>query len=207
MEDNMKTFKKIACSVLALGLVMGLTACAHKTFDHQKFIDFCEEQDFNDCDDSDEFFEDYSRVITGSGSDSDDGSYISCDGKDAQEIYDVVINRFGDFPDYDMEKSSSMAFCDGKGFGIACLFTCEEERDAEKLFKKLGKAYAEDGENGDEKGYSYYIDSFENSSGREWYTGVYLKGNTVLYIRALGVDDVFVADLCEAFDVISPTDL
>lgn len=205
----MKVFKKIACSVLALGLVLGLTACSPKAFDHQKFIDFCEDQDFNECDERDDYYRDFSNIITGHTPEPEAGLYISCDGKDAQDIYDVILNRFGDFDDYDVEFSSSFAYCDGKGFSLSCLFTCEDKEDAQDLFKELGKTYADDGEHGDKKGYSYYIEAGETDSDaqRKVYTGVYLRGNTVLFIRSVGVKADFVDDFCKAFDVISPTDL
>ena len=134
----MKTFKKIACSVLALGLVMGLTACKPKAFEYQKMVDFLEDQDMDDYDDYDDFIRDYSDAI-GMGRDID-GIYIHCDGKDAQDVYDVVLNRFGDFPDYDVEESIAFAMHDEGGFGIGYLFTFEDEKEAEKLFKKYPEA-------------------------------------------------------------------
>ena len=114
----MKTFKKIACSVLALGLVMGLTACAPKTFEHQKLVDFLEDQDLDDLDDPDDFIRNYSDVI----------------------------------------------------------------------------------------GMSRDIEAGDSPSDKEMLTGVYLRGNTVLIIRALGLDSDFVDDFCEVYGVISPTE-
>lgn len=200
----MKTFKKIACSVLALGLVMGLTACKPKAFEYQKMVDFLEDQDMDDYDDYDDFIRDYSDAI-GMGRDID-GIYIHCDGKDAQDVYDVVLNRFGDFPDYDVEESIAFAMHDEGGFGIGYLFTFEDEKEAEKLFKKYGKAFADDGENGEEKGYSYYIEAGTGTANKDLYSGVYLRGNTVIIIRTMGVDDEFVDDFCEVYGIISPTE-
>ena len=84
----MKVFKKIACSVLALGLVLGLTACAPKTFEYQKMVDFLEDQDMDDIDDHDDFIMEYADVIGTHR--TIDGLYIHCDGRDAQDMYDKV---------------------------------------------------------------------------------------------------------------------
>ena len=53
----MKTLKRIACSFLAIAMVIGLTACAPKKFDHKKIAKFCEDQDFENCDDFDDFLD------------------------------------------------------------------------------------------------------------------------------------------------------
>ena len=201
----MKTFKKIACSVLALGLVMGLTACAPKTFEHQKLVDFLEDQDLDDVDDSDDFLRNYSDVIGMSR--NIDGMYIHCDGRDAQEMYDKVLNRFGDFPDYDVEETVTFVLHDDEGIGIGYLFTFEDGEEAQKLFKKYGKAFADDGEKGEEKTYSYYIEAGDSAADKDMYTGVYLRGNTVLIIKTMGLDSDFVDDFCEVYGVISPTEL
>lgn len=200
----MKILKKIACSVLALGLVMGLTACAPKTFEYKTMIDFLEDQDMEEYDDSDDFLMDYGDVI--SMSRDNDGIYIHCDGRDAQDIYDKVLNRFGDMPDYDVTEAIAFAMQDDGGMGVGYQFTFEDEKEAGKLFKKYGKAFASDGENGDEKSYSYYIEGGEGPKDKYLYTGVYLRGNTVIIIRTMGVDDDFVDEFCEVYGLISPTE-
>lgn len=200
----MKVFKKIACSVLAFGLVLGLTACAPKTFEYQKMEGFLEDQDMDELDDPDDFIMEYADVI---GTNRIiDGLYIHCDGRDAQDMYDKVLNRFGDLPDYDVEESITFALQDETGMGLGYLFTFEDVKDAEKLFKKYGKAFANDGENGEEKSYSYYIEAEKGPADRDLYTGVYLRGNTVLIIRTMGVDDGFVDDFCAVYGLISPTE-
>ena len=202
----MKTFKKIACSFLALGLVMGLTACAPKTFEHQKLIDFLEDQDFDDSKELEDYYYDYSDIIT-YGRTDDDGAYVHCEGKDAQEVYDRITNRFGNYPDYDVEEATTFCFRDGKGFAQGYLLSFEDIKDAEKFFKKYIESMPDDGEDGDEKGYTYYIYSSTSSRDIESYSCVYLRGNTVLIMISVGVDADLTEDFREAFGVKSPTEL
>ena len=199
----MKVLKRITCSVLALAMVIGLTACAPKKFDKQKLINFLDDQDFDDYDEPEDFYDDFSGFMIG----VEGSSYVCCDGRDAKNVYKTLINRFGDFKDYDIEETVALAINDGGGYGYGCLFTFEDAKDAGKFFKKYGEMYADDGENGDEKSYSYYIKGDEtNTAGRELYCGIYIRENTVFVIRFLGVDSDFVDDLCEVYGVISPTE-
>ena len=132
----MKTLKKIACSVLALGLVMGLTACAPKTFDKQKLIGFLEDRDFEDYDEPEDFYDDFSGIIMG----VEGSAYVYCDGKDAQNVYDTVINRFGALPDCDVDETVTLAIADesGSGYGYGYLFVFEDIKDAEEFFEEYG---------------------------------------------------------------------
>ena len=90
----MKALKKIACSVLALAMVVGLTACAPKGFSHKTMQKFCDEQDFELLDDEGDFYEEFVAKTAGQ---SDDGVYFYGKDKDAQKVYKKIINRFEDF--------------------------------------------------------------------------------------------------------------
>ena len=200
----MKVFKKIACSVLALGLVLGLTACKAKEFDHKMLADFCEEQDFEEYDDFDDFYAAYGDIITFHA--SEEGVYMYATKGDAQDLYDKVLNRFGDYPTYDVSEATLFAYSDKDQLTIGYLFTFEETKEAEKLFKKYSRGFADDGESGEEKGYSYSIETGDGPSGKDTLTGVYLKGNTVLIVRSITKDSDLVEDMCAYFKVISPTE-
>ena len=200
----MKVFKKIACSVLALGLVLGLTACKTKEFDHKMLADFCEEQDFEEYDEYDDFFEEYGKIISFRA--EEEGVYMYATKGDAQDLYDDVLNRFKDFPDYDVSEATLFAYSDKDQLTIGYLFTFEETKEAEKLFKKYSRQFADEGESGEEKGYSYSIETGDGPSGKDTLTGVYLKGNTVLIIRSMGGDSDLADDMCETFKVISPSE-
>ena len=202
----MKAFKKIACSFMALTMVIGLTACAPKTFEHKKLTDFLDDLDFDSCDEPEDFYADYGTIIASGRGDNLEGSYIHCEGRDAQEIYDTVFNRFNDYKDYDVEEATAFCLRDETGLGIGYLLTFEETKDAEKIFKKFAKDYIDDGEKGEEKTYSYYIEADTSVTSKEIYGGIYIRGNTVLIIRTLGVDSDFADDFAEVFGVISPTE-
>lgn len=200
----MKTFKKLACAALALTMVIGLTACSSKGFDHKKMIEFSEDQDFDEMDDSDEFVREYGNLAAGRS--KSDGIYISCTGSDAQDVYDIVLNRFGELKSYDVEEATALFYSNREGTCMAFVFTLEDEKDAEKLFKKYGKKFARDGEEGKEKGYSYIIESGSGTKSKDTLCGVYLKNSTVIIVRALVSDTDPIDDLCKKYNIISPTD-
>lgn len=199
----MMTLKKIACSFLALVMVIGLTSCMQQKFDHKKIAKFCDDQDFENCDDFDDFLDDYSSIITGKK--TGDGTYIYVTNRDAQKMYNKTLNRLSDFPKYDVEAATCFAINDD-GINVGWLINFVDKEDAEKFFKKAGKRYADDGEKGEEKGYSYYISENKNSSSRKTLTGIYLKGNTVLLLRTVSNDTDILEDFCEYYGVISPTE-
>lgn len=200
----MKTLKRLTCAVLAATMIFGLTACKAKDFDHKMFADFCEDQDFEEYDDIDDFFEDYGKIISFRA--EDEGVYMYATRGDAQDFYDRILNRFKDYPTYDVSEATLFAYSDKDQLTIGYLFTFEETKEAEKLFKKYSRQFADEGESGEEKGYSYSIETGDGPSGKDTLTGVYLKGNTVLIVRSITKDSDLVEDMCETFKVISPTE-
>lgn len=198
----MKNIKKIICAILTTTMIFGLTACASKDFDHTKLVDFCEDQDFEDCDEPEDFilaFGDMSNhKIEG------EGFYINDTKGDAQDLYDKVVNRFNDYPSYDIIETTTFGYSDKGQLTLVFLLTFEETKDAEKFYKKYSRDFADDGESGQENGYSYSIEIGDGPSGKDMLSGVYLKGNTVLVIRSLTKDSNLVEDLCKAYKIISP---
>lgn len=200
----MTTLKRLACSFMALTMFLGLTACSAKTFDHKKMVKFGEDHDYEMFDDTDDYLESFGEIIIGDR--PDEGAYMSATGKDAQEVYDVVFNRFANYPDYDVTEATSVIYFDDDAFIQFYVFTMEEAKDAEKLYKKITKKLVgDDKEKGDEKGYSYYIMFRDDYSVDEYY-GIYLKGNTVLFIQAQEDADELADEICKAYGVISPTE-
>ena len=200
----MKTLKRLTCAVLTAAMIFGLTACKAKEFDHKMLADFCEEQDFEEYDDFENFYAAYGDIITFHA--EEEGVYMYATKGDAQDLYDKVLNRFGELPTYDVSEATLFSYGDKEQLTVGYLFTFEETKEAEKLFKKYGKAFADDGENGEEKSYSYYIETGDGPSGKDTLTGVYLKGNTVLIVRSMTKDSDLVEDMCAYFKVISPTE-
>ena len=98
----MKAVKRIVCSFLALVMVVGLTACSQRTFEHMKMVRFCQKHDFSECKKPKDFFEFFTRAM--GGDNDDDGAYINCTGRHAQSVYDNHLKiMFNDMPDYDVE--------------------------------------------------------------------------------------------------------
>ncbi|MCR5804408.1 MAG: hypothetical protein K6G47_09085 [Clostridia bacterium] len=203
----MKVFKQIVSIALVLVMTSSLAACAPKEFKHQKMVDFCEDHDMDEYDDYDDFIKDCSAHLTYGTADVD-GIYFSCDKSDAQDIYDVIFNRFDPYPSYDVEQTTVFVFNDGDGGVILCyLFTMEDEKDAKKLYKKYSDQDIEDSEAGEEKGYTYYIETGENSKGKAMLEGFYVCGKTVLTYKTMIEDTDLIDDLCDTFKVKSPTEL
>lgn len=200
----MKTLKRLTCAVLTAAMVFGLTACKAKEFDHKKLSDFCEEQDFEEYDDFDDFYAAYGDIITFHA--AEEGVYMYATKGDAQDLYDKVLNRFGELPTYDVSEATLFSYGDKEQLTVGYLFTFEETKEADKLFKKYSRGFADDGESGEEKGYSYSIETGDGPSGKDTLTGVYLKGNTVLIVRSMTKDSDLVEDMCAYFKVISPTE-
>ena len=204
----MKVFKQIACMALVLVMLSGLVACAPKEFEHQTMMDFCEEQDMDECDDLEEFFKESSPILGGiSGSVSAKGVYYSCKKSDAQEIYDKIFNRFAPYPSYDVEETTAFTYCDEDGLYMGFLFTMEDEKDAKKLLKKYIDQDSETCETGTEKGCEYFIDLGDTPSGKPMAEGFYLIGKTVVMIKGISYNTDFADDFSKAFKVKSPTEL
>ena len=101
----MKAFNKIACSFLAIAVVMGLTACAAKTFDHQKLTGLCKSAKLEESSDFDEYYKTYRKVSAGSK--KENGAYFTGTKSDAQNVYDNVLNLFEGLPSHDVEEATT----------------------------------------------------------------------------------------------------
>ena len=199
----MKALKKITCAFLALAMVMGLTACAPKTFDHKKAIKYCEGEGYELYDDVDDYSDDFEEIIL--GNDPGEGAYIHAVKDDAQDIYDDVFNRFDGYPSCDVNEATSFIYYDEGLFIQGYVLTFDEAKDAEKVFKTYSKKLKDEGEKGEEKGYSYFI--IERKYGDiKQYCGIYLKNNSVLFIQTNAKKSKTVDGICENFGVISPSE-
>ena len=198
----MNLFKKTVCVVLMLTVVLGLTACASK-LTHKNMVSFLEDQKYDDYDDPEDYFAIYGRIA--GGMTRDEGAYITCTKRDAQDIYDVVFNRFNTYPTYDVTEATTFAYNDKDGLYIGFLFTFEDAKKAGKLYKKYSREHADDGESGEKNGITYTIECGETSKKRHSICGVYQKDDVVMIIRGLSADKDFSDDFCKAFGVISPT--
>ena len=200
----MNTFKKIACSFMALAVVVGCTACASRTFDHKKAVKYCEDEDYELYDDVEDYAGDFEKFISGEW--PGEGAYIHAVKDDAQDVYDNVFNRFGAYPECDVNEATSFVFFDQGVFVQGYVLTFDEVKDAEKTFKDYARRFKEDGEDGEEKGYTYFIMEKRYSENMKMYCGIYQKNNSVLFIQCNYKKPSMVDEICENFGVISPSE-
>ncbi len=200
----MNTFKKIACSFMAVAVVIGCTACASKTFDHKKAVKFCEDEGYELYDDVDDYAGDFEKFISGEW--PGEGAYIHAVKDVAQDVYDNVFNRFGAYPECDVNEATSFVFFDQGVFVQGYVLTFDEVKDAEKTFKDYARRFKEDGEDGEEKGYTYFIMEKRYSENMKMYCGIYQKNNSVLFIQCNYKKPSMVDEICENFGVISPSE-
>lgn len=200
----MNTFKKIACSFMAVAVVIGCTACASKTFDHKKAVKYCEDEGYELYDDVDDYAGDFEKFISGEW--PGEGAYIHAVKDDAQDVYDNVFNRFGAYPECDVNEATSFVFFDQGVFVQGYVLTFDEVKHAEKTFKDYARRFKEDGEDGEEKGYTYFIMEKRYSENMKMYCGIYQKNNSVLFIQCNYKKPSMVDEICENFGVISPSE-
>ena len=200
----MNTFKKIACSFMALAVVVGCTACASKTFDHKKAVKFCEDEGYEMYDDVEDYADAFNEIIIGDR--PGDKAYIHAVKDDAQDVYDSVFNRFEAYPECDVNEATSFIFFDDDVFVQGYVLTFDEVKDAEKTFKDYSRRFKEDGEDGEEIGYSYFIMEKRYSDNMKLYCGIYQKNNSILFIQCNYKKASMVDGICENFGVISPSE-
>ena len=198
----MKVADKNVCAFLAIAVIVRLTACGSKSFEHQKLIEFCIREDCVESPDFDEYYKSYRRLS--SGNEDENGAYFAGTGEDAQDIYDYTLNLFGGLPPCSVEEASSFIFSDDDGIGAGFLFTLKDPEEAEKLFAEYKNAYMEEGSDGKEIGYEYCIEAEELKNGRTDVNCAYLKNNSVLLLKCISRDTGSARNFCKTFGVRSP---
>ena len=200
----MKTLKRIACSFLALTMVIGLTSCTANSFDHKKAVKYCEDEGYEKYDDIDDYSDAFEEIIRGEN--PGDGAYIHAVKDDAQDIYDSVFNRFEAYSSYDVNEATSFIFFDEGVFVQGYVLTFDEAKDAEKVYKNYAKRNKDLGEKGEEKGYSYFIIERKYGDNLKRYIGIYLKNNSVFFIQCNYKKASLVEEICELYGVIPPSE-
>ena len=200
----MNTLKKIACSFMALTVVVGCTACASKTFDHKKAIKYCEDEDYEMFDDVDDYADAFNEIII--GNEPGEGAYIHAVKDDAQDLYDTVFNRFEGYPDSDVNEATSFIFFDEGVFIQSYVITFDDVKDAEKVYKTYAKKLKDEGEKGEEKDYSYFIMERYYGENLKQYCGIYQKNNSIFFIQCNYKKASLVDEICEVYGVISPSE-
>ena len=201
----MKTIKRITCTFLAFAILIGLTACAPKTFEHKKLAKFCQKQGFEELDKAKSFCTFFSGSMY---RDNDgEGAYAHLLKREAQKVYDEYLKySTTETQDYDVTEVTAFVYVDEDMDFYGFLYTFENEREAKKSFNNYGIHYITIDGKGKEETYSYYIANYDNYRDMNVYEGVYLKGNTLLIVECVCDDSDMVDAFCKIFGVISPSD-
>ena len=198
----MKAMKRILCLALALSVVFAMTGCNKSNFSPAAVLKYAKAEHFDECDDPKDF---YKEVGTGM---DDANVYVTATKRDARDLFNTVIYRFEpDKPKYKFTEVTALYTKDDDGMCFVVAATFEDREDAEKFFKKYSKSLDYDNEDkGDEKSYSYFIANYVNSNDKNVAVGLYMSGNTVIWLRTAADDCDVVEDFCKHFKLISPMD-
>ena len=208
----MKKTNAIVAGILIASMVFGIAGCSLFKKDritHENLCAALEKTGAEDTDDLEDLYGPISQMYV----EEEDGIYITSeDDDDAQEIYDVFFNRFHQYPDADIEKSTVFYYTkpEDKCQILIFAFTFEKEKKARKIFDSLDENISddEDSDSGKIDEYEYSISYSGGSISAA--DGIYISGNNIIYIRSLsrsgdGLDRV--DEIVKEMDLISPCDL
>lgn len=195
----MKTMKRLLCLALALSVVFAMTGCNKPPFSHDAVRKWAKAEDFDECDEIEDLFE-----VVG----TDTYAYVTATKRDARDLFNTIIYTVqSDKPKYDFTKVTALYSQDDDGMCFIIAATFEDVEDAEKFFKKFPKTVdMENEDKGEEKSYSYFISYDDSSYTRTVAYGLYLSGNTVIWLRTASEDCDVAEDFCKHFKLISPMD-
>ena len=185
----MKLFKKTVSIVLLLSVVFTLSACSGGRLKKENIVKALENQDFEECDDYNDFYEQYSRKT------KKQSVYVSLTDKKAQKTYDKIFNRVNRFPDADVTESVSGFYNGTDGYFYLLFFKFDDVKKAEKVYKKYVKAI-EDADDGEEKDLIYSLSNTKKST-RYLVQNAYLEKDKLLIIYGNLKDTDIMEDLIE----------
>lgn len=185
----MKLFKKAVSIVLLLSVVFTLSACSGGRLKKENIVKTLENQDFDECDDFNDFYEQYSRKT------KKQSVYVSLTDKKAQKTYDKIFNRVNRFPDADVTESVSGFYNGTDGYFYLLFFKFDDVKKAEKVYKKYVKAI-EDADDGEEKDLIYSLSNTKKST-RYLVQNAYLEKDKLLIIYGNLKDTDIMEDLIE----------
>ena len=102
----MKIFKKATCLTLSLVMLLGLSGCAPKNFNHKAIEKLAKTLKIDEYDDYEGIYDDIGQM------NKEGEGYFYATDDEAQEYYDIILNRFKQYKDYDVSEFSVMAFDD-----------------------------------------------------------------------------------------------
>lgn len=206
----MKYLKRFTAVILAAALVMGFAGCSKKSSskDFTSALDACGIEQTTE----------YNEIAS---SISNNGAipryYIAKDAAEAKQFGNAVVNRFKQFPELDAKEfiagiDSIKGSNNKRHATLFCYIVLSSSKSAKTAYDDLVEHYTDHDGNkfssGKSGGYTYTIEHSESETGTGGCTGIYLQGDTVIYIRGLATtgDGYELADkFCEKFGVISPS--
>ena len=109
----MKVIKKALSVLLLLSVVLSLSACSATRLKQDSVVKALENQDFEECDDYNEFSAIYGRM------NKENAAYVKLTDKKAQKAYDKLFNRLNKYPSADVT-DATCAFFSGKTDSVMC---------------------------------------------------------------------------------------
>ena len=205
----MNLLKKTATGIMALVLLLGLSACS-KRFSFDNVKDIAEVCGLEETGDIDRFAKDIHGRL-----DYNELVYCFTDKPaKAQQIYDEIYNKSNTYPKADVKAAAVMYsnVINGEETAISeyvFVFTFKSNKKAEQFFYNIEDEYSIlEHEEGKDK-YHYLILSTRSELGIMLY-GMYLDGNTVVVLSGSGYkknDCTLVDRFCRKTDVKSPETL
>ncbi len=170
----MKVIKKALSVLLLLSVVLSLSACSATRLKQDSVVKALENQDFEECDDYNEFSEIYGRM------NKENAAYVKLTDKKAQKAYDKLFNRLNKYPSADVTDATCAFFSGKNGFGYVFFFKFEDENKAEKVYKKFVKSL-NDADDGEEKSLIYTVSDSKKGT-KHIVTNAYLEKTQLMII-------------------------
>ncbi|MBP5775838.1 MAG: hypothetical protein J6W36_09100 [Clostridiales bacterium] len=182
----MKNTIKSVALLLVFSFVLGSAGCAKKELNRLNFISAVESYGVEKTDEMGTL----TSLINRRG--GKDGYYAAADKDEAEKNSNIFLDRFDTFPDIKTTDFILAAVVeqgsDNRPYpSFVCYMTFDSAATARDAYDTLVDKYGdtEDGKTGTSSGVTYCIVSDESAAGSNKIgSGVYLQGNTVIYLRA-----------------------
>jgi len=206
----MRCSKKMVVLLLAVTIVLGVTGCSKK-LTQKSFVSALKSCDIEENDKID-------ILITGlDGHGITKSYYVAEDEDEAEELSNLILNRFNTMPDIKANSFILAVYTDQNDDGYTCSFMChmtfENDKKAKKAYENLIEAHGDEdeGETGTKSKVTYCVDSGVSADGKNNIgTGIYLQGNTVIFLRTIVPSDTdyeFADKICGKLGLISPSEV
>ena len=205
----MKKSTKAVALLLVVTFILGVTGCAKK-LTRQDLISGYESYGVKETDDL--------AVLTNhmNRQGGDNGYYVAKDKEEAGKWCNTIMNRFKTMPDLNpndfvLAVNSEKGSDDKFYMSYLCYAVFDNKDKAKNAYNNLVETHGdkENGKTGTSSSITYCVDSDVSAAGTNKIgTGIYLQGNTIIYLRAqAAVDDnyKFADAVCGKLGLLSPS--